>query len=74
VTIGAPLPVDGRADNLRTGLRINDPNGVERFALYLLENGRIGMGSMRRPEKAMTGIVSASTSSPTRMVEPMSGS
>jgi hypothetical protein len=51
VTIGAPLPVDGRATNVRTGIRINDPNGAERFALYLLENGRMGMGFDAPPGK-----------------------
>jgi hypothetical protein len=43
VTMGAPLPADGRTTNLRSGIRVNDPNGVERFALYLMENGRLGM-------------------------------
>ena len=51
VTIGAPLPVDGRSTNARTGIRINDPNGVERFALYLLANGRMGMGFDAPPGK-----------------------
>jgi hypothetical protein len=51
VTIGAPLPVDGRSANVRTGIRINDPNGAERFALYLMENGRMGMGFDAPPGK-----------------------
>jgi hypothetical protein len=51
VTIGAPLPVDGRTTNVRTGIRINDPNGIERFALYLMDNGRMGMGFDAPPGK-----------------------
>jgi hypothetical protein len=54
VTIGAPLPVDGRAANVRTGIRINDPNGAERFAFTFWTTGAWAWGSMRRPEKAMT--------------------
>jgi hypothetical protein len=30
---------------------VNDPNGVERFALYLMENGRMGMGFDAPPGK-----------------------
>jgi len=44
VVLGAPLPDDGRTTNLRTGIRINDPKGVERMGLTLSEQGVMGMG------------------------------
>ena len=44
IVLGAPLPADGRNTNLRSGIRINDPNGVERFGLTLFEDGRMVMG------------------------------
>ena len=44
VVIGAPLAdLQGRASP-STGIRINDPQGVERFAVGLLDNGRVVMG------------------------------
>jgi hypothetical protein len=39
IVLGAPLPDDGRNTNLRSGMRINDPNGVERLGLNLFEDG-----------------------------------
>jgi hypothetical protein len=44
IAIGAPIPNDGRTTDLRTGMRINDLNGVERFGLSLFEDGRVVMG------------------------------
>jgi hypothetical protein len=44
VVLGAPIPGDGRSTNLRAGLRINDPNGVERFGVSLFEDGRMVLG------------------------------
>jgi hypothetical protein len=44
VVLGAPLPGDARTSNLRTGIRINDPKGVERMGLTINEQGVMGMG------------------------------
>jgi hypothetical protein len=43
IVIGAPLPTPGRISP-STGMAINDPQGVERFGLGLLDNGRVVMG------------------------------
>jgi len=51
MALGAPIPGDGRATNLRTGLRINDENGVERLGLGLYEDGRLVLGLDAPPGK-----------------------
>lgn len=51
IVLGAPLPGDGRNTNLRSGIRINDPNGVERFGVMLFEDGRMVMGLDAPPGK-----------------------
>ena len=51
ISIGAPIPNDGRTTNLRTGVRINDANGVERFGLSLFEDSRVVMGFDAPPGK-----------------------
>ena len=37
-------PLDAPGNNRRTGLRINDPNGAERFGLSYMEDGRVVLG------------------------------
>jgi hypothetical protein len=44
IVFGAPIPDDGRKTNLRTGMRINDANGVERLGLNLFDDDRLVMG------------------------------
>jgi hypothetical protein len=51
ISLGAPIPNDGRSTNVRTGIRINDPNGVERFGLSLFEDSRVVMGFDAPPGK-----------------------
>ena len=51
IVLGAPLPGDGRNTNLRSGIRINDLNGVERFGVTLFEDGRMVMGLDAPPGK-----------------------
>jgi hypothetical protein len=55
ISMGAPIPNDGRTTNLRTGMRINDPNGVERFGLSLFEDSRVVMGFDAPPGKGDDG-------------------
>jgi hypothetical protein len=50
VVLGAPLPNDGRTTNFRTGIRLNDPNGVERMGLTLSEQDMLVMGFDAPPE------------------------
>jgi pimeloyl-ACP methyl ester carboxylesterase len=51
VVLGAPIPGDGRTTNLRTGMRINDAAGVERFGLSLFDDDRVVMGFDAPPGK-----------------------
>ena len=46
VVLGSPLPNDGRTrpSDFRTGIRINDPKGVERMGLTMNEQGALVMG------------------------------
>ena len=44
IVLGAPLADPQGRVSPSTGLRINDPQGVERFAVGLLDNGRVVMG------------------------------
>jgi len=37
-------PLDRPGDNRRIGLRINDPNGAERFGVSYMEDGRMVLG------------------------------
>jgi len=37
-------PLDAPGNNRRIGLRINDPNGAERFGLSYMEDGRVVLG------------------------------
>jgi pimeloyl-ACP methyl ester carboxylesterase len=45
------IPGDGRTTNLRTGMRINDAAGVERFGLSLFDDDRVVMGFDAPPGK-----------------------
>ena len=44
ILLGAPLLDPQGRVSPSTGMKINDPNGVERFAVGLLDNGRVVMG------------------------------
>jgi hypothetical protein len=37
-------PLDAPGNNRRIGMKINDPNGAERFGVSYMEDGRIGLG------------------------------
>ena len=37
-------PLDAPGNNRRIGMRINDPNGAERFGVSYMEGGRMGLG------------------------------
>ena len=37
-------PLDAPGNSRRIGLRINDPNGAERFGVSYMEGGRVGLG------------------------------
>lgn len=50
IVVGAPL-----ADGRRTGLRINDANGVERFGVSLISDGSMVMGFDAPPGKGNDG-------------------
>ena len=44
ILLGAPLADPQGRVSTSSGLKINDQNGVERFAVGLLDNGRVVMG------------------------------
>jgi hypothetical protein len=44
IVVGAPIPEPQGRASPSTGIRINDQQGVERFAVGLLDNGRVVMG------------------------------
>lgn len=51
IRIGAPVQEASGRTSPCTGLRIDDANGVERFATCLYDNGRMGMGFDAPPGK-----------------------
>jgi hypothetical protein len=44
-------PLDASGNNRRIGMRINDPNGAERFGVSYMEDGRMGLGLDAPPGK-----------------------
>jgi hypothetical protein len=63
-------PLDAPGNYRRIGMRINDPNGAERFGVSYMEDGVIGLGLDAPPGRGTTATASGSTWSPTRRAAP----